>query len=204
MDPTDSTEARSGKGAQGERAGSLSGPHRSILRRVALESIAYGLERGRALPVDIGEYPDPLRQEGAVFVTLEIQGRLRGCIGSYLPRRSLVEDVAGNAFAAAFRDPRFPPLNPEELSKLDLHISRLAPPAPLSVASRQELLRALRPGVDGLFLEDPPHRATFLPQVWRTLPDPADFLEELLAKADLPRDHWSGTLRLSVYSVEEF
>lgn len=204
MHPTNAGTDRSGTGPGERRGGRLPETHRNTLLQLAREAIVCGLDGEKALPVDPREYPDELRQEGAVFVTLEIQGRLRGCIGSFLARRSLVEDVAANAFAAAFRDPRFPPLTPEELSKLDLHISWLAPPVPLSVASREELLQALRPGVDGLFLEDPPYRATFLPQVWRTLSDPVDFLEELLAKAGLPRDHWSDTLRFSVYSVEEF
>ena len=175
-----------------------------ILRQVALDSIRHGLTEGRPLPVTPGSYPAPLEEPGAVFVTLELRGRLRGCIGSYLARRPLVKDVAENAFAAAFRDPRFSPLPPGELAELDLHISLLTPPVPVEVESREELLATLRPGVDGLLLEDPPHRSTFLPQVWEALPDPNDFLDELLRKGGLPRGHWSSTLRFHRYTVQEF
>jgi AmmeMemoRadiSam system protein A len=175
-----------------------------ILRQVALESIRHGFGGGSPLPVTPGSYPAPLEELGAVFVTLELRGRLRGCIGSYLARRPLVEDVAENAYAAAFRDPRFSPLDPEEMGDLDLHISLLTPPVPLEVGSREELLATLRPDVDGLLLEDPPHRATFLPQVWRALPDPGDFLDELLRKGGLRKGHWSPTLRFHRYTVQEF
>jgi AmmeMemoRadiSam system protein A len=138
-----------------------------------------------------------------VFVTLKRHGTLRGCIGSYQARRPLVEDVADNAFAAAFLDPRFRALEASEVEGLTLHISLLTPPVPLQVRDRPELLASLRPGVDGLLLEDLPHRATFLPQVWETLPDPTDFLEELFHKAGLPRHHWSPTLRFYRYTVRE-
>jgi AmmeMemoRadiSam system protein A len=151
-----------------------------------------------------GSYPAPLEEPGAVFVTLERKGRLRGCIGSYEARRPLVEDVAENAFAAAFLDPRFRPLSREEVDGLDLHISLLTPLVPVDVTNREELLATLRPGVDGLLLEDPPHRATFLPQVWEALPDPGEFLDQLLMKGGLSRGHWSPTLRFHRYTVLEF
>jgi len=145
-----------------------------------------------------------LEEPGAVFVTLELNGHLRGCIGSYLARRPLVRDVAENAFAAAFRDPRFPPLSVDELPQLEFHISLLTRPVPLPVNSREELLATLRPGVDGLLLEDPPHRSTFLPQVWESLPDPGEFLDHLLLKGGLPRGYWSPSLRFLRYTVREF
>ncbi len=173
------------------------------LRRVAWESIRHGLEQGRAPKVLPAEYPPPLRRWGAAFVTLELGGSLRGCVGSLEPRRPLVVDVARNAFAAAFQDSRFPRLSPAELPNLELHISVLTPLVALEVESRQELLQGLRPGVDGLVLEDPPYRATFLPQVWDSLEEPEEFVEELLLKAELPRDHWSPTLRFHRYTVEE-
>ena len=182
----------------------LTDQHREVLRQVALDSILHGVEEGRALPISLESYPGPLREEGAVFVTLEWGGRLRGCIGSNLARRPLVEDVVENAFAAAFRDPRFPSMSREEFDGLELHISLLTPLEPIQVKSRGQLLEILRPGLDGLLLEDPPHKSTFLPQVWDALPEPSSFLDELLLKAGLPRDHWSETLRFHRYAVEEF
>ena len=183
---------------------SLGEREQEILRQVARDSIQHGLSRDRPLPVTPGSYPAPLEEPGAVFVTLEREGRLRGCIGSYVARRPLVEDVAENAFAAAFLDPRFPPLSREETDGLDLHISLLTPPVPVEATTRRELLDTLRPGVDGLLLEDPPHRATFLPQVWEALPDPDEFLDQLFMKGGLPRGHWSPTLRFHRYTVLEF
>jgi len=196
-------------GSPGERASPpvetwLTSDNRSLLRDLALDSIRTGLEEGRPLAVDPEDYPGELRRPGAVFVTLEVGGRLRGCIGSCQARRPLVEDVAENAYAAAFRDPRFPPLTPDVFPDLDLHLSLLTPPVPLEVDTREDLLNILRPGVDGLLLEDPPRRSTFLPQVWAMLPDPGDFLAELLAKAGLPRDHWSEDVRFYRYTVVEF
>ncbi|MGW8264986.1 MAG: AmmeMemoRadiSam system protein A [Longimicrobiales bacterium] len=204
MVPSDSEALEPVQENPPESVVSLGEREREILRQVALDSIRHGLTAGSPLPVTPGSYPAPLEEPGAVFVTLELRKRLRGCIGSYLARRPLVKDVAENAFAAAFRDPRFPPLAPEELQELEFHISLLTPPVPMEVESREELLAALRPGVDGLLLEDPPHRSTFLPQVWEALPDPKDFLDELLRKGGLRKGHWSPTLRVHRYTVQEF
>lgn len=176
---------------------------RAILRKVAVGAIEHGLSCGRPPPAQSGSYPSPLEEPGAVFVTLKSRGRLRGCIGSTAARRSLLEDVTSNAYAAAFQDPRFRPLRPEELPGLEIHISLLTPQVPIGAETREELLRCLRPGIDGVLLEDPPHRATFLPQVWEALPQPSLFLEELLLKAGLPRNHWSRSLRFYRYTVEE-
>jgi len=169
-----------------------------------MESIRYGLETGGPLRPDLHGAPEALQAMGAVFVTLYLHGKLRGCIGSFEAYRPLLQDVAQNAFSAAFRDHRFSPVLAGELSDLEIHISLLTPLEPFSVRSREDLLEALAPGVDGLLLEDPPHRSTFLPQVWESLPDPEDFLGELLLKAGLPRDHWSKTISFHRYGVEEF
>jgi AmmeMemoRadiSam system protein A len=204
MSLSDSRAPEGGDGAGSGVVVNLGEREQEILRQVAMGSIKHGFSHDRPLPVTPGSYPAPLEEPGAVFVTLERKGRLRGCIGSYQARRPLVEDVAENAFAAAFLDPRFRPLSPEELSGLDLHISLLTPPVPVQIESREELLAILHPGVDGLLLEDPPHRATFLPQVWDALPDPEEFLDQLFTKSGLPRGHWSPTLRFHRYTVLEF
>ncbi len=177
---------------------------RRTLLRVARTSIAHGLEQGRPLPVDPLEYDAELREERASFVTLNERGRLRGCIGHLQAIQPLVADVAENAFNAAFRDPRFPPVNAAEFDALEIHISILSPPEPMTFDSEEELLRQIRPGVDGLILEEGPYKGTFLPSVWEQLPDPRRFLAELKLKAGLPPDYWSEGIRVSRYTTESF
>jgi AmmeMemoRadiSam system protein A len=187
-----------------EEQKTLSEADREILRQVALDSIRHGLDKGRALEPVLEHAPETIRAPGAVFVTLNLRGQLRGCVGSFEARRPLVQDVAENAYAAAFMDFRFPPLSAAEFEEVELHISLLTPLIPLETHGRGDLLGKLRPGIDGLLLEEPPYRSTFLPQVWESLTEPEDFLGELFRKAGLPRDHWSDTLRFHRYSVEEF
>jgi len=184
--------------------GRLCEEERELLHKVARASIEHGLRTGRPLAVDTARYPPPLREPGASFVTLNEHGQLRGCIGSLEAIRPLVEDVAHNAYAAAFSDPRFPPLRASELPDLDLHISVLSPATPMQFDSEQDLIRQLRPGVDGLVLEDGYHRGTFLPAVWESLPEPREFLQHLKLKAGLPPDYWSDTIRVSRYVTESF
>lgn len=174
------------------------------LLAVAAESIRHGLETGHALSVSVEDYTPALQQAGASFVTLTIQRQLRGCIGMLNASRPLIEDVAENAFAAAFEDPRFPPLSAAEFDQLEYHISILNPAETMQFESEADLLQQLRPGIDGLILEEGDRRATFLPSVWESLPEPPDFLQHLKRKAGLPVDHWSNTLRMQRYTVEEF
>lgn len=145
-----------------------------------------------------------LAAPGATFVTLHLEGDLRGCIGSTLAHRPLRDDVRHNARAAAFSDPRFTPLTRAEYPGIDLEVSLLTPPEPLPVQSEAEALFQLRPGRDGLILELGRHGATFLPQVWEALPDPRDFLVQLKRKAGLPAGFWSSEIRLSRYGVEKW
>lgn len=141
---------------------------------------------------------------GACFVTLTAGGRLRGCIGSLEARRSLRADVTTNAVAAATRDRRFPPVAAADLPALAIEVSVLSPPQPFPVAGEADACARLLPGVDGVVLELRGRRATFLPQVWETLPDPRDFLAHLKTKAGLPADYWDAALTLSRYRVTEF
>ena len=145
-----------------------------------------------------------LRAPGASFVTLKLDGELRGCIGTIEPHRPLAADVAHNARAAAYHDPRFPPLAAHEVPRLGIEVSVLSPREPLAAASEWEALARLRPQVDGLYLEFGAMRATFLPQVWESLPDPVDFLGELRRKAGLPAGFWHPGIKLSRYTVEKF
>lgn len=177
---------------------------RRRLLAVAWESLHHGLARGAPLRPDPAAFPEPLRAERAAFVTLHHGERLRGCIGHLEACAPLVLDVADNAFAAAFRDPRFPRLEPWELEGLSLDISVLSPPEPMSFRDEADLLRQLRPGVDGLILTAGAARGTFLPSVWESLPAPRDFLTHLKGKAGLPGDYWSETLRVARYHTESF
>lgn len=145
-----------------------------------------------------------LAAPGASFVTLTQGGTLRGCIGSLQAHRPLADDVAANAVAAAFRDPRFPPLTVAELPVTRLEVSLLAPAEPLPCVDEADALARLRPGIDGLVLSCGAQRATFLPQVWESLPQARDFLARLKQKAGLPADYWSPQLRLERYTVRKW
>ena len=183
----------------------LTTEHRRQLLTLARDSIREGLEHGRPLAVTVADWPEPLQAESASFVSLHrADGSLRGCIGTLQARQPLVADVAEHAYAAAFRDPRFPPLAPGELETITLELSVLSTPEPLPVNSEEELLATLQPGRDGLILEDGIHGSTFLPAVWASLPDPEDFVRELKRKAGLPLDHWSPTLTVKRYRTESF
>jgi AmmeMemoRadiSam system protein A len=182
----------------------LSDEARRQLMRIARDSIRHGLEQGQALiPADRDIGPE-LQAQRASFVTLNRAGLLRGCIGHLEAIMPLAKDVAENAFSAAFRDPRFPPLNRAEYPDLEIHISVLSPPEPLPVGSEADLLAKLRPGIDGLILEDGYAKGTFLPSVWESLPKPEDFLRHLKHKAGLSEKHWSDTLKIYRYETESF
>ena len=174
---------------------------RRQLPLIARQSIRQGLDVGTALQVDLHTLPPALHAPMGVFVTLTSNGSLKGCIGSMESADPLAQAVADNAYAAAFRDHRFAPLQVAELDGTDIEISILSPMAPLQVRDRAQLLDTLRPGIDGLLLEDEHHRSTFLPAVWQQLPSPEEFLDHLLSKAGLATDHWSETLRLYRYET---
>lgn len=177
---------------------------RRQLLAVARGSIEHGLQYRAPLPVNVAEFPAKLCETGACFVTLYKGGQLRGCIGTLQACRHLVEDVAHNAFAAAFSDPRFPPVGTAETVSLDLHISVLTPAVEMHFDSEEDLLRQLIPGVDGLILQEGARRGTFLPSVWEQLPEKREFLQRLKLKAGLPVVYWSETLRVYRYRTEQF
>lgn len=169
---------------------------------LARESILHGLRTGRPLSLDVETVPPPLCEPRASFVTLEQAGQLRGCIGTLEAYRALALDVVHNAFSAAFRDPRFPPVDAEEFVAIDIHLSLLTPAEPMPVESEDDLVRRLVPGVDGVILSEGTRRGTFLPSVWESLPDPRDFVRHLKRKAGLAADYWSDTLEVSRYRAE--
>ena len=137
-------------------------------------------------------------------MTLEIDGRLRGCIGSLRPHRSLAEDVCVNARKAAYADPRFAPLAAEEIDRLAVSVSVLSHPRPIPADSEAQLIEQLRPDIDGLVLADGQRSALFLPSVWRSLLDPRRFVRELRRKAGLPEEGWTPTMRAMRFGAEYF
>ena len=172
------------------------------LLEIARTSIVHGLENGAPFPVVLEDEAPTLQETRATFVTLELKGKLRGCIGTLEARNPLAEDVSEHAFAAAFEDPRFSPVAAGEAGQLDIHISILSPPEPLPCTDEADLLAKLRPGRDGLILQEGRRRATFLPAVWEDLPDPRQFLAHLKLKAGLGKDYWSKTLHFWRYEAE--
>ncbi len=168
----------------------------------ARASIQHGLDHGKPMTVNSANYAEELQTERACFVTLQINGQLRGCIGHLQAMQPLISDVVENAWAAAFEDPRFPTLGQTEFSQLEIHISILSPPKSMSFASEKELLSQIRPNIDGLILQDGFRRGTFLPSVWESLPDKQDFLSQLKVKAGLPVNYWSDSIEVSRYTSE--
>jgi len=144
-------------------------------------------------------------EKRGTFVTLTSHGNLRGCIGHIIPQESLIEGIRENAINAAFRDPRFSPLTQNEWKDVHIEISILTEPEPLSYTDGKDLLRKLRPGVDGVIIKKGFHQSTFLPQVWEQLPDKRAFLNHLCLKAGLDGNAWErGDLEVSTYQVQAF
>lgn len=162
--------------------------------------------KGETLPaLDLSTLTPRLQEEGASFITLTIDGQLRGCIGALEAYQPLAEDVREHAVAAALEDPRFPPVNDRELSQIEIEISRLTRSVPLDYRDPSDLLCKLRPHVDGVILRDAFRRSTFLPQVWEKIPDPAEFLSNLCYKMGADPHLWQKKqLDVLVYQVEEF
>ncbi|RPI76436.1 MAG: AmmeMemoRadiSam system protein A [Desulfobacteraceae bacterium] len=139
------------------------------------------------------------------FVTLTVNHGLRGCIGHIVPQESLLEGVKINAINAAFRDPRFSPLSKKEFAQIKIEVSILTEPEALTYANADDLLKKIRPNIDGLIIKKGYHQATFLPQVWDQLPDAKVFLEHLCMKAGLNADEWKkGALEVQAYQVQAF
>jgi AmmeMemoRadiSam system protein A len=144
-------------------------------------------------------------EKRGTFVTLTIDGRLRGCIGHLTPQESLIEGVKMNAIQAAFQDPRFKPLSRDEFDKVSVEVSILTEPRPLLYSDGADLKNKLRPGIDGVIIKKGYRQATFLPQVWGQLPDTESFLTHLCMKAGLDGDAWKDEeLQVLIYQVQAF
>lgn len=177
-----------------------------LLIHLAREALEYGVRGGSLQPLDQNALPAGLREQGASFVTLTIQGQLRGCIGALEPYRPLAEDVREHTIAAALQDPRFPPVAPGELNQIQIEVSQLTRPVLIDYRNPDELLSTLRPHVDGVILQDVTgRRATFLPQVWGKIQSPAEFLDNLCHKMGIGLDTWRNRqVDVLVYQVEDF
>ena len=170
-----------------------------VLVAIARAAIRSELGLGETAATDHASLAAP----AATFVTLRRGDLLRGCIGTVEPRRPLGEDVRANAVAAAFHDPRFPPLAAHEFADTAIEVSLLGPSEPFPCANEDDAAARLQPGIDGVILQCGRHRATFLPQVWQQVPDPREFLVALKRKAGLPAGGWNN-VTLARYTVSKY
>ncbi len=160
------------------------------LLRLAREALEAAVRGDDPPPVDRSALPAALTWRASCFVTLTIGGRLRGCIGGLAAERPLYEDVQLRAAQSGLRDYRFSPVRPDELAGIEIEVSVLTTPLPLAYTSPDDLAAQLRPGVDGVVLQQGGRKATFLPQVWEHAPEPERFLGMLCEKLGLPADAW--------------
>jgi uncharacterized protein len=182
----------------------LTAADREDLLTIAQDTIGHALATGvRRLP-DPSDLPPRLLQQGATFVTLRRDGMLLGCIGALEPYQPVGVDVAEHALAAAFDDPRVPPIESEDFVAMTIEVSVLGTLQQLAVHDHQELAEALRVGKDGLLVVAPGHRATFLPSVWESVGDVDEFLAMLWRKAGLWPREWPKGIRVFNYEVDEF
>lgn len=180
----------------------LSREHQGIiLLPIARNAISEALGK----PIEAVDESQPwLHEKGASFVTLTMHQHLRGCIGSLEAHRPLLLDVKANAYAAAFRDPRFSPLTLAELDATEIEVSLLSPQQPIAFKNEADALEQLQPHVDGIVFQYGRYRSTFLPQVWEQLSDPKTFMAHLKHKAGLHPDFWHDEIQLYRYAVTKF
>lgn len=185
--------------------GMLSLEEKHFLLDIARQAVVDAAHGRPLAPLPMESLPPALKQDGAAFVTLTRHGSLRGCIGALEAYQPLAADVQEHAAAATVSDYRFPPVSPGETDSIHIEISRLTPTVPLEYSTPAELLGKLRPNNDGVLIQDGFRRATFLPQVWETLPQPEDFLAHLCMKMGAPANLWQRRiLKVSTYQVEMF
>jgi AmmeMemoRadiSam system protein A len=165
-----------------------------------------GLSDASSRIIPDNQLADPAFQEQrGTFVTLKIRNQLRGCMGCLTPSETILEGIQRNAVNAAFNDPRFPPLTGPELEQAEIEVSILTNPQDLEYSDGKDLLKKLRPNIDGAIISKGMARATFLPQVWEQLPRTEEFLSHLCRKAGLSPDEWQkGELDVSIYQVQYF
>ena len=178
--------------------------HKREAFRIAARALLSRARNGKDPAIDLSSFAAPLQSIAHSFVTLTLEGRLRGCIGSLKAHQPLAQDLMQNAIKAGFHDPRFRPASEQEIKASEIEIAILSHPAPITFSSEADLLGQLRPGRDGLILSSKGKRGTFLPKVWQSLEIPAAFLGGLKVKAGLPKDHWDDDLQVQRYVTETF
>lgn len=219
-DRSDSNDEAGEKGGSGPNPGAAGGPiepaavsahsarERTFLLDLARKALRAAVNGDRLPAPAKTDVPDRLHDHKGCFVTLNKDGRLRGCIGYIFPHGPLYEAVIANARSAALRDRRFQPVRPAELERIEIEISVLTEPKPLAYRSLDDLTERLRPGVDGVVFDaGPRHYATYLPQVWKQIPDRKQFLAQLAQKAKLNLPDWAWTpdrVKISTYQAEVF
>ncbi|MEM9060486.1 MAG: AmmeMemoRadiSam system protein B [Pseudomonadota bacterium] len=185
-------------------AARLAPAHRAEALSIAAKSMISRARNGKAPAINLDSFPVPLRSVAPAFVTLTLDGRLRGCIGSLAAHHPLARDILNNAVKAGFEDPRFKPVTEDEIRAAEIEVAVLSRPASMKFTSQEDLLAQLVPGRDGLILQSGQNRGTFLPKVWESLKTPEQFFNGLKVKAGLPRDHWSSDVRVFRYVTEAF
>lgn len=174
------------------------------LLRLARASVEYGFIHEEPLPVECDRLHPALTEPAATFTTLRSDGKLRGCCGTLEAVHPLAKDVTRSAFRAAFRDSRFEPVGEAEFDGIRIEVSVLSPLELMRVTDETDLLAQLTPGTDGLVIAEGWRRATYLPKVWESLPDPGQFLAQLKTKCGLPRDYWSDRLEFLRYQTTTY
>jgi uncharacterized protein len=183
----------------------LNAKEKQILLAIARDALGKAVRGEPLVAIDLAAMPKALQRKGASFVTLTKKGQLRGCIGALEAYQPLALDVQEQAVAAAMQDFRFPTVRPAELPEIKVEISYLTPPELLAYDDPDDLTSKLRPGIDGVILQDGSRKATFLPQVWEKIPDPEHFLGQLCLKMGAPADLWrQKPLTVRVYQVQKF
>ncbi len=177
--------------------------HGRLMLGIARAAIRQGIADGKTPSIAWDRVPEALKEDGAAFVTINRNGRLRGCIGSLVAHRPLAEDIAQNAWKAAFKDPRFEPLTEQEFAGCELEISLLSPHTPFPFRDEEDLIARLRPGRDGLTLQEGGKRALFLPSVWESIAEPRVFVQRLKQKAGWPADYWSDGITATRFTTEK-
>ena len=181
----------------------------AILRRelsqIAWHAIDFGLSHGTKFTPSLNGREKTLIRPGASFVTLKTHdGRLRGCIGTLFSQTPLLVNVSHNAHNAAFSDSRFTPVVKSERNALQLQLSVLSDPKVIEGNSEPEVLEQIRPYTDGLIFREKNRRATFLPAVWGSIPDPVMFLRQLKLKGGFTEDYWSEHVEVLRYTTESW
>ena len=176
-----------------------------LARQTIMEKLGLNVDKKSGEQLSTALKDKQFNTHRGTFVTLNIDGGLRGCIGNISDSDSVKDGVGKNAANAAFHDPRFPALSKDELEKIKIEISILSEPEPLEYKDGSDLIKKLKVNVDGVILRKGMAGATFLPQVWKQLPKPEEFLAHLCMKAGLPAYAWKNSrLEILTYHVQYF